>query len=300
MSRFYAYTRTFGKKDIQTYTQTPHSWTDNKLGSTFWEVLNTDPSRVHAFARGLSLWDAMHPNIGIYPFVAQHTSGNSPHRTFAVDIGGGRGLALLDLRQNLPQLQGRLVLQERQEVLDAISAADLPGVEKMQHDFFTAQPVPGAQIYYIRRVFHDWRDDEARAILENIKPAMASDSRILISDMALPEPVGAEDANAVWLDLMMMTIGGKERTRRDWEGLVASAGLRMVKMWGREEMGPLVVVECALPDGEAGVKWDGDGDGTGVAERGDAVNGLANNGVHGLQIANGNPQNGSAEAAGTG
>ncbi len=251
ISRLHEYMRTFGKKDILTYTKTPHSWADNKLGWTFWEVLNSHPKRVEAFARGLSLFDAIHPNIGIYPFEEHHEAGNSPDRTLAVDIGGGRGLAMLDLRRGCPTLQGRLVLQDRREVLDAIASEDLPGVEKMQHNFFDPQPVKGAQIYYIRRVFHDWLDDEARQILTSIIPAMAPDSRILISDMALSEPVSAKDANAVWLDLMMLTIGGKERTKRDWENLVQSAGLRLVKLWQRPEMEPLVVVECALPDAPA-------------------------------------------------
>ena len=242
------YMRKFGKKDILTYTDTPHSWADNKLGMTFWEVLNSDPERVQSFARGLSLFDAIHPIVGIYPFEEQHAAGNSPARPLAVDIGGGRGLAMLELRARCPSLQGSLVLEDRKEVLDAIAPDDLPGVEKIEHDFFSPQPIKGAQIYYIRRVFHDWLDDEARKILTSIVPAMAPDSRILISDMAVPEPVTLQDAHAVWLDLMMLAIGGKERTKRDWESLVESAGLKLVKLWQKPEYEPLVVVECALPD----------------------------------------------------
>jgi O-methyltransferase domain len=248
ISRFHAYTRNFGKKDILNYTDTPHSWANNKLGMTFWEVLNSDPHRVQEFARGLSLFDAIHPVVGIYPFEEQHAAGNSPHRTLAVDIGGGRGLAMLELRTHCPGLKGNLILEDRQEVLNAISVEELPGVEKIQHDFFSPQPVKGAQIYYIRRVFHDWLDEEARKILTSIVPAMAPDSRILISDMALPEPITFQDAHAVWLDLMMLTIGGKERTKKDWESLVESAGLKLVKFWQKPEYAPLVVVECALPD----------------------------------------------------
>ena len=251
ISRLHIYMRKFGKKDILTYTETPHSWADDKLGLTFWEVLNSDPQRVEAFARGLSLFDAIHPVTGIYPFEEQHAAGNSPNRTLAVDIGGGRGLAMLALRTQCPNLHGNLVLEDRKEVLDAISPEELPGVEKIQHDFFSPQPVQGAQIYYIRRVFHDWLDEEARKILANIVPAMAPDSRILISDMALPEPVTLQDAHAVWLDLMMMTIGGKERTKKDWESLVESAGLKLVKLWQKPGYEPLVVVECALPDAPA-------------------------------------------------
>jgi O-methyltransferase domain len=273
MSRFHRYMREYGKKDVLTYTETPHSWADGKLGSTYWEVLNTDPKRVTDFARGLSLFDALHPIIGIYPFEEQHKAGNSPDRTLAVDVGGGRGLAMLDLRKGCPSLQGKMILQDRPEVLEAIPPEELPGVEKTQHDFFSPQPVQGAQIYLIRRVFHDWLDPEARKILQQIVPAMSSDSRILISDMALPEPVTAQDAHAVWLDLMMMTIGGKERTKKDWETLVKSAGLKLVKMWQTPQTGPLVVVECALPDAPALGSTE---KGTTATKADEEVNGVAN------------------------
>ncbi len=169
------------------------------------------PGRVERFSRGLSLFEAFHAVIGVYPFEEQLQAGNSPDRPFIVDIGGGRGQAMLEMRKRLPSLQGRMILQDRKEVLDSIPDDELPGVEKMEHDFFTEQPVKHAQIYYIRRVFHDWQDEEAEKILQAIVPAMAPDSRILLSDMALPERVGPEDTSAVWLDLMMMMIGGKER-----------------------------------------------------------------------------------------
>ena len=208
----------------------------------------SEPGRVEVFSRGLALYEDHHPVIGVYPFKEQLKAGNSPDRPFAVDVGGGRGLALLKLREGCPSLKGKMILQDRKEVLDSIPADELPGVEKMEHDFFTEQPVKHAQIYYIRRVFHDWQDDEACRILLAIAPAMAPDSRILISDVALPEPVGPEDDGAVWMDLMMMTIGGKESTRRDWESLIGRAGLRLVKVWQTVRTGPLAVVECMLKE----------------------------------------------------
>src|SRR4051794_12639173 len=62
------YFRKFGKKDVQTYNDTPHSWAFDKLGSNFWEVLMSEPGRVEAFSRGLSLFQDYHPIIGIFPF----------------------------------------------------------------------------------------------------------------------------------------------------------------------------------------------------------------------------------------
>ncbi|ERF69275.1 hypothetical protein EPUS_03979 [Endocarpon pusillum Z07020] len=108
------------------------------------EVLNSEPRRVQAFARGLSLFDAIYPVVGIYPFEDHHQAGNSPDRTLAVGIGGDRGLAMLGPRKGCPTLQGKMVLQDWKEVLDAITAEDLPGVERMEHDFFSPQPVKKA------------------------------------------------------------------------------------------------------------------------------------------------------------
>ena len=74
-------------------------------------------------------------------------------------------------------------------------------------------------MYYLRRVVHDWQDKDAVRILQAIKPAMGVDSRIIVSEMVMPEPATPRDAGAVWMDLMMLSIGGKERTMREWQEL---------------------------------------------------------------------------------
>lgn len=60
---------------------------------------------------------------------------------FLVDVGGGRGHDLEGLKQAHPNIKGKLILQDRPEV---VSLAELsPGLEKMPHDFNTPQPVKG-------------------------------------------------------------------------------------------------------------------------------------------------------------
>jgi hypothetical protein len=251
--------RKYGNQSLlKTYTDTPHSTYYGLPGHNFWEVLNTEPERLRTFMANMEMWAAMHPVVALFPFGSALQQGNSPSRVLAVDVGGGRGSAMLELRKNCPHLQGELILQDRPDVLDHISEAELPGVTKMTHDFFTPQPVQHAQMYYIRRVMHDWQDEEAVKILSNIVPAMAPDSRIIISDTALPEPVTEMDAHAIWLDLMMLCIGGKERTVRDWEALGAKAGLKCVKVWQEpEKLGPICIVEYALPDQTAAESVNG-------------------------------------------
>ncbi len=203
IGKFNEYTRRFGKHDVLNYTETPHSWVHEKLGMNFWEVLMSEPGRMEKVGRGLALFDPLHPVLGIYPFEEQLQASNDANRPCVVDIGGGRGTAMLEIKKGCPSLKGGFYLQDQRGQLDTVSENDLPGVEKMEHDFFTEQPVKNAQVYYIKRVFHDWLNPEAKQILQSIVPAMGKDSRILISDMVMPEPVQAQDTLAVWLDLMM-------------------------------------------------------------------------------------------------
>jgi len=249
MYSFNRYMRVYGKRDVHTYTETPHSWHNGMVGKHFWDVLDSAPDRLDRFNRGLSMFAALHPVVAIFPFESVLQAGNSSERPLMVDIGGGRGLALLEMRKGCPSLQGQLILQDRPEVLDAISPQDLPDVTKMAHDFFSEQPVKNAQMYYIRRVMHDWQDEDAARIMKAIVPAMAPDSRIIISDTTLPEPATPEAAHAIWLDIMMLTIGGKERTAGDWNKLADLSGLKLVRVWqDPAKFGPLCVVEYMLPD----------------------------------------------------
>ncbi|KIX10478.1 uncharacterized protein Z518_01561 [Rhinocladiella mackenziei CBS 650.93] len=250
MYRLNHYLECYGNYSLlNTYTETPHSWYYDMVGKNFWEVLNSSHDRIENFIRGLALFDALHPVVAMFPFEETLQKGNSPDRPLMVDVGGGRGLALLEMRKGCPSLQGELILQDRPYVLDDITPEDLPGVTKMAHDFFEEQPVKNAQMYYIRRVMHDWQDKDAARIMKAIVPAMAQDSRIIISDMAIPEPVTSRDAGAIWLDLMMMSIGGKERTARDWKKLADLSGLKLMRVWQEpEKFGPLCVVEYMLPE----------------------------------------------------
>jgi len=61
---------------------------------------------------------------------------------FLVDVGGGLGHDLELLKEKHERLPGRLILQEKEEVLNQMPATNNV-YEKMTHDFFTPQPVQG-------------------------------------------------------------------------------------------------------------------------------------------------------------
>lgn len=102
--------------------------------------------------------------------------------------------------------------------------------------FFSSQSLltclenQGARAYYFRTVFHDWPDPSCKLALKNTVAAMERGySRILINDQVLPEK-GASTLRAA-VDLTMMTMCGKERTRRDWDELLGSVGLCITRIW---------------------------------------------------------------------
>ena len=64
-----------------------------------------------------------------------------------VDIGGGVGQELRALKAKYPQQPGRMILQELPRTIAQVTG--LQGVEAMEHDFFTPQPIKSSLLYRI-------------------------------------------------------------------------------------------------------------------------------------------------------
>lgn len=67
-------------------------------------------------------------------------------RPLLVDVGGGRGHDLLGFKHRFPYHPGRLILEELPSVINDARALD-KDIEKVEHDFFRAQPVKGKMHY---------------------------------------------------------------------------------------------------------------------------------------------------------
>ncbi|MCJ1414442.1 hypothetical protein MMC32_000768 [Xylographa parallela] len=185
---------------------------------------------------------------GFYPVSERLGAGlkkkDDDDAVLLVDVGGGMGHDLEDLKARFPDLEGRLLLQERREVIRQIATLS-PGIEVTEHDFFTAQPVKGARAYYLHSVLHDWDDASSRRILTHLAIAMERGySRLLINELVVP------DKGAAWsvtsMDWLMLALGAvRERTESDWRELLESAGMRIVKIWTWEQ-GTESLIEAEL------------------------------------------------------
>lgn len=74
---------------------------------------------------------------------------------------------------------------------------------------------------------HDWPDEQCIQILQNIIPAMGTESMILIDEMIVPS-YGAH-WRVTQLDMIVMSnLAALERRKTQWHHLLHAAGLRIV------------------------------------------------------------------------
>jgi hypothetical protein len=119
----------------------------NCKGQHMFEYFQTSaPVMGKRFANMMDMWSKGRPRWFeelYYPVKERLLSGaDSSSETFLVDVGGGSGHDIDDLRKAFGDaIPGKLVLQDRPEILD-LAQVD-PSIERKPHDFLTEQPVKG-------------------------------------------------------------------------------------------------------------------------------------------------------------
>jgi SAM-dependent methyltransferase len=107
-------------------------------------------------------------------------------------------------------------------------------------DFFERVPA-GGDVYLLKSVLHNWRDDDALRILRACRRALPPDARLLIAERVIAPGVAGTEA-ALFDINMMVTVGGQERSEAEYAALLAAAGLQ----WRRTTAtaSPLSVIEA--------------------------------------------------------
>jgi hypothetical protein len=142
-----------------------------------------------------------------------------------VDVGGSRGVLLAGLLKAAPAAVG--VLFDLPGVVDgaraALAAANLADrIELVGGDFFEAVPADG-DLYLLKSILHDWDDEHALGILRNVHRASQPGTRMAIVERLLPSEPGPSHVHLQNL-LMLVELGGRERTREDYADLLDQAG----------------------------------------------------------------------------
>ncbi|KAI0433110.1 S-adenosyl-L-methionine-dependent methyltransferase [Xylaria sp. FL1042] len=177
--------------------------------------------------------DGLPTFLSVVDFKEEFAKGAAESTPVFVDVGGSMGHQCIALKKRHPDLTGRIVLEDLPETIERVKANPLPsfeGIEMIAHDFFKPQPLQGARVYYLRNVLHDWPDEKCIEILQNIRPAMTTESRILVDEMILPE----KDApwRATQQDFIMgACVAARERSHCEWLALFDRADLQIERLW---------------------------------------------------------------------
>src|SRR5215217_585057 len=132
---------------------------DQVTGQSAWEHLQSNPPTQTIFNQAMRDLSA---SIG--PAVA--ASFDWTRFSVIADIGGGIGAQLSSILDAHPSCRGILFDQPQ-----VVAESPLHNrMERVGGDFFTEIPVP-ADAYLMRWVIHDWADDKAIAILDNVRRA---------------------------------------------------------------------------------------------------------------------------------
>jgi len=135
-----------------------------------------------------------------------------------VDVGGGNGALLRAFLERAPAGLHGIVFDLPETVRDETALGDR--LSFVEGSFF--EEVPAGDAYVLSAILHDWGDERATAILRTIRAAASARSRLLVIESVIPP--GNDPNGAKWLDLLMLVIGGKERTDPEWRSLLETAG----------------------------------------------------------------------------
>lgn len=109
-------------------------------------IISSFANHMAGYRQGRTSW----MDRGFYPVEERLGPGlkTAKDEVLMVDVGGGVGHDLKEFRTKHPQLPGRLILQDRAEIIDRVE--DSAEIEPMVHDFYTLQPIKGETTWKLR------------------------------------------------------------------------------------------------------------------------------------------------------
>ena len=205
-------------------------------GKPIWEVLAERPEQCETFQQAMtnSTSVAADAIVEAYDF-----SGIER----LADVGGGHGLLLAAILRANAHVQG--VLFDRPEVVEHVPEQQFTGCEGRitteAGSFFERVP-DGCDAYLLKHIIHDWSDEHCRTILDLMREKLPKHGRVLVCEMVVSDEPGPTPAKLLDIEMLVMTVGGKERTPEEFRELFASSGLRLNRIVATDR--PISVIEA--------------------------------------------------------
>ena len=194
--------------------------TPETLGAELFQYYSDNPYEGCAFTGAMSV-----SSVQVADEIARVLDTSSAK--LVVDVGGASGTLIAALLMKNPTLEGTIL--DRPDVVPrAKTAVAERGLSSRCHvvegDFFVA--VPEADIHLLKYIIHDWDDEQSILILSNCARTLRPKGRVVLVERVMPEDDRASQTSLSDLN-MLVVLPGRERTAREYAGLIARAGLRL-------------------------------------------------------------------------
>ncbi len=205
-------------------------------GKDIWQVLAEHPAQCEVFQNAMTA-----NSSGSVPAMVEAYDFGGIERI--ADVGGGHGLLLGSILRSAPKMQG--ILFDRPEVVGSLPKSAFAGLEgrvAVEGGSFFERVPDGCDAYIMKHIIHDWDDEHCRTILSLMRERLPKGGRVLVCEMVVSDDPGPTPAKMLDIEMLVMTVGGKERTEAEFAELFASAGLRLNRIVPTTR--PIAVIEA--------------------------------------------------------
>lgn len=198
---------------------------NHQHGSNFFDFLSQHPEKQANFDRGMA-------KLSTYDNDAIASAYDFGQFSDLIDVGAGRGGLCKAIAKRFPDL--KITLFDSESVIHHLSPNDYPkNIQLQSGDFFSQIPVN--QAYLFKGVLHDFNDESVKKILGACLKSMPKNASLLIAEQIIPE-TNAPHPNKTMDIVMMVLLGGRQRSLSGWQNLVESLGFRFTNSYPTESI----------------------------------------------------------------
>jgi hypothetical protein len=193
-------------------------------GMSLWEYLEKQPASGQVFDQALGA-------VKFHTAAALVKAYDFSRFRHVVDVGGGQGVLLAAILKAHPAVRGVLfdlekVVASSKEWLKQEGL--LERCEVHGGSFFDGVP-SGGDAYILSHVIQDWDNGKSVQILKNCRRAMSAHQTLLIIERGIASD--GPTVEAVLSDInMLVMVGGRERTREEYESLLSTVGFELTSV----------------------------------------------------------------------
>lgn len=186
---------------------------EEQHGENFFNFLRQHPDKQHNFDKGMA-------QLSTYDVDA--ISKAYRFSTFAtlVDMGGGHGSLSQALSREHPGLS--IILFDETEVIAQLDPDCFAQNVALQEGTLLGK-LPQADAYLFKKVLHEFNEQKMQQVLMNCAQQMPENATLLVAEQVMSSEPQQHPNNTMDI-VMMVLLGGRQRTLPEWRQAVESAG----------------------------------------------------------------------------